>query len=181
MDKKSPRTRGTPQVQPTTRRSVPESTCDGTGVVSHAGTVLLAELADRIGLTALLSETTDGLRERNVARVTPPVIAVTGQVSRLTPQLAALTSLASQLHADVQRLQTSVDPLSKSARELNSLNQRVTFPSDKPGNPARTARDRAGPQNTVAVPGRQSRATARQPATAERDHGDPAATARHLA
>jgi hypothetical protein len=37
---------------------------DGTGVVSHAGTVLLAELADRIGLTAALSEATDGLRER---------------------------------------------------------------------------------------------------------------------
>jgi hypothetical protein len=33
-------------------------------VVSHAGTVLLAELADRIGLTAALSEATDGLRER---------------------------------------------------------------------------------------------------------------------
>ena len=39
-------------------------TCDGTGVVSHAGTVLLAESADRIGLTVLLSEATDGLRER---------------------------------------------------------------------------------------------------------------------
>jgi len=51
-------------VQPTTRRTVPEITCDGTGVVSHVGTVLLAELADRIGLTALLSEATDGLRER---------------------------------------------------------------------------------------------------------------------
>ena len=35
-----------------------------TGVVSHAGTVLLAELADRIGLTAALIEATDGLRER---------------------------------------------------------------------------------------------------------------------
>ena len=51
-------------MQPTTRRTVPEITCDGTGVVSHVGTVLLAELADRIGLTALLSEATDGLRER---------------------------------------------------------------------------------------------------------------------
>ena len=51
-------------MEPTTRRTVPEITCDGTGVVSHAGTVLLAELADRIGLTALLSEATDGLRER---------------------------------------------------------------------------------------------------------------------
>ena len=33
-------------------------------MVSHAGTVLLAELADRIGQTALLSEATDGLRKR---------------------------------------------------------------------------------------------------------------------
>jgi len=51
-------------VQPTTSRTHPVITCDGTGVVSHAGTVLLAELADRIGLTAALSEATDGLRER---------------------------------------------------------------------------------------------------------------------
>ncbi len=43
---------------------MPVITCDGTGVVSHAGTVLLAELADRIGLTATLSEATDSLRER---------------------------------------------------------------------------------------------------------------------
>ena len=43
-------------MQPTTTRSVPVITCDGTGVVSHAGTVLLAELADRIGLTAALAE-----------------------------------------------------------------------------------------------------------------------------
>ena len=51
-------------MQRTTSRTVPVITTDGTGVVSHAGTVLLAELADRIGLTALLSEATDGLRER---------------------------------------------------------------------------------------------------------------------
>jgi len=51
-------------VQPTTSRTVPVITCDGTGVVSHAGTVLLAELADRVGLTAALSEATDSLRER---------------------------------------------------------------------------------------------------------------------
>ena len=47
-----------------TSRTQPVITCDGTGVVSHAGTVLLAELADRIGLTAALSEATDSLRER---------------------------------------------------------------------------------------------------------------------
>jgi len=51
-------------VQRTTSRTVPVVTCDGTGVVSHAGTVLLTELADRIGLTAALGEATDGLRER---------------------------------------------------------------------------------------------------------------------
>ena len=51
-------------MQPTTSRTVPVITCDGTGVVSHAGTVLLAELADRVGLTAALSEATDSLRER---------------------------------------------------------------------------------------------------------------------
>jgi len=51
-------------VQPTTSMTVPVITCDGTGVVSHAGTVLLAELADRTGLTAALSGATDSLRER---------------------------------------------------------------------------------------------------------------------
>ena len=51
-------------MQPTTSRTVPVITTDGTGVVSHAGSVLLAELADRIGLTAALSEATHGLRER---------------------------------------------------------------------------------------------------------------------
>jgi hypothetical protein len=51
-------------VQPTTSRTPPTITADGTGVVSHAGTVLLAELADRIGLTAALSEATNGLRSR---------------------------------------------------------------------------------------------------------------------
>jgi len=43
---------------------VPVITCDGKGVVSHAETVLLAELADRVGLTAAQAEATDGLRER---------------------------------------------------------------------------------------------------------------------
>ncbi len=51
-------------MQPTTSRTPPTITAHGAGVVSHAGTVLLAELADRIGLTAALSEATDGLRQR---------------------------------------------------------------------------------------------------------------------
>jgi len=51
-------------VQHATGRTPPVITCGGTGVVSNAGTVLLAELADRVGLTAALSEATDSLRER---------------------------------------------------------------------------------------------------------------------
>ena len=51
-------------MQPTTHRTPPVVTTDGTGVVSHAGTVLLGELADRIGLTAAFSEATVGLREQ---------------------------------------------------------------------------------------------------------------------
>ena len=47
--------RGTSQVQRTTSRTPPNVTCDGTGVVLHAGSVLLAELADRAGLTGALN------------------------------------------------------------------------------------------------------------------------------
>jgi hypothetical protein len=45
-------------------RPWPVVTTDGTGVVSHAGTALLRELAERVGLRAGLSEATDGLRSR---------------------------------------------------------------------------------------------------------------------
>ena len=48
----------------TTRRTVPVMTTDGMGVVSHAGTVLLVELVDWIGLTTLSKQATDRLRER---------------------------------------------------------------------------------------------------------------------
>jgi hypothetical protein len=40
------------QVQATRLRVGFEVTCDGEGVVGHAGAALLAELADRLGLTA---------------------------------------------------------------------------------------------------------------------------------
>jgi hypothetical protein len=39
-------------------------TVDGTGVVSHAGTALLRELADRVGLTAEFAVAADGIRQR---------------------------------------------------------------------------------------------------------------------
>jgi Transposase DDE domain group 1 len=41
-----------------------EVTSDGEGLVSHAGAALLAEVADRVGLTAALSRALAGLRER---------------------------------------------------------------------------------------------------------------------
>jgi hypothetical protein len=43
------------RVQATNSRPRFEVTCDGDGVVSHAGAALLVELADRLGLTAALS------------------------------------------------------------------------------------------------------------------------------
>lgn len=50
----------------TTRQTV-EVRADGEGLVSHAGAFLLRELADRIGLTAALSEAMAGTRERSSA------------------------------------------------------------------------------------------------------------------
>lgn len=49
-----------------TARTV-EVTADGDGLVSHAGAYLLIELADRIGLTAALSEAMAPMRERRSA------------------------------------------------------------------------------------------------------------------
>ncbi len=43
----------------------PVVTTDGAGVVSHAGTALLAELADRFGLTAAYGEAMYGTRRRS--------------------------------------------------------------------------------------------------------------------
>jgi hypothetical protein len=43
----------------------PVVTTNGTGIVSHVGTVLLAEVADRFGLTAALSEAMSGTRRRS--------------------------------------------------------------------------------------------------------------------
>ncbi len=55
------------QVKPTTRVGTVEVTADGEGLVSHAGMGLLAELSDRTGLTAALSDALTGTRERHSA------------------------------------------------------------------------------------------------------------------
>jgi Transposase DDE domain group 1 len=51
-------------VQRDGRRFTVEVASDGEGLVSHAGAGLLAEVADRLGLTAALSEGLAGMRER---------------------------------------------------------------------------------------------------------------------
>ena len=52
------------RVQRDGRSFTVEVTPDGEGLVSHAGAALLAEAADRVGLTAALSRGLAGLRER---------------------------------------------------------------------------------------------------------------------
>jgi hypothetical protein len=56
--------KGTPSVQATTTRPRTTATTDGDGVVSHAGTRLLADVADSVGVSAALSDALGGLRER---------------------------------------------------------------------------------------------------------------------
>jgi hypothetical protein len=55
------------KVQRNGRKFTVEVTADGEGVVSHAGTALLAETADRIGLTDALSRGLAPMRERRGA------------------------------------------------------------------------------------------------------------------
>ena len=50
-----------------TKRPRPVVTTDGDGVVSHAGSYLLVELADRVGLTAALSRGLACLKQRRRA------------------------------------------------------------------------------------------------------------------
>lgn len=52
------------RVQRDGRRFTVDVASDGKGLVSHAGAGLLAEAADRLGLTAALSEGLAGMRER---------------------------------------------------------------------------------------------------------------------
>ena len=54
-------------VKPMARFGTVEVTADGEGLVSHAGAALLVELADRVGLTAALSEALASTRERRSA------------------------------------------------------------------------------------------------------------------
>lgn len=58
---------GTLQVKPNTQRPCIEVTGDGTGIVGHAGGLVLAELAQRIGLAGGLSAALEPTRRRRSA------------------------------------------------------------------------------------------------------------------
>jgi hypothetical protein len=63
----SPSQEDTRKVKTQTTRQTVEVRADGEGLVSHAGAYLLVELADRLGLTAALSEAMAPTRERRGA------------------------------------------------------------------------------------------------------------------
>ena len=54
----------------TTKRPRPVVTADGDGIVSHAGSYLLIDLADRVGLTSALSRELACLQRRRLSRTT---------------------------------------------------------------------------------------------------------------
>lgn len=63
----SPSQEDTRKVKTQTTRQTVDVRADGEGLVSHAGTFLLGELADRLGLTAALSDAMSPTRERSSA------------------------------------------------------------------------------------------------------------------
>jgi Transposase DDE domain group 1 len=63
----SPTQEDTRKVKTQTTRQTVEVRADGEGLISHAGAFLLVELADRLGLTAALSEAMAPSRERRSA------------------------------------------------------------------------------------------------------------------
>jgi hypothetical protein len=81
-------------VHPTTARSTITVTTDGSGVVSHVGSRLLAGMADRTGLTEAFSDALAGLRERrsahNPGRVLTDLAVLLADGGRSISDLAVL-------------------------------------------------------------------------------------------
>jgi Transposase DDE domain group 1 len=67
LKSRTPTQEDTQLVKPTAHFETVEVTADGEGLVSHAGVALLVELADRVGLTAAMSEAMAEVRERRSA------------------------------------------------------------------------------------------------------------------
>src|SRR5260221_7598070 len=75
----SPSQEDTRKVKAQTTAQTVEVRADGEGLVSHAGSYLLVELADRLGLTAALAEAMAPTRERRPSHdpgVAIPVLAI---------------------------------------------------------------------------------------------------------
>jgi len=106
------------KVKPELRPKTVEVTADGEGLVSHAGTALLAELSDRLGLTKALSQALAATRERRSAHDPGHVVrdlALTlcdggdcvSDLAALRSQQSLLGSIASETTA--QRTLKSID------------------------------------------------------------------------
>ncbi len=119
---------------PTTTRAVAVITCAGTGVVSH----VLAELADRIGLTAALSEATDSLRERRAGHDPGRVLVV----AAVAITDGAVTIIDVQTLADQRGLQGPAGSVASTPDDLAGARRGREHPWGARGDPAGP---RAGP------------------------------------
>ena len=81
------------------RRFTVEVTADGAGLVSHAGSGLLAAVADRVGLTSALSDELSGLRERDAGH----------DPGRVIRDLAVMLADGGDCLADLRAVRDQVD------------------------------------------------------------------------
>jgi DDE family transposase len=87
------------QVMRDGRRFTVEVTADGAGLVSHAGSALLAGVADRVGLSAALADELSGLRERNAGH----------DPGRVICDLAVMLADGGDCLADLRAVRDQVD------------------------------------------------------------------------
>ena len=135
------------RVQRDGRSFTVEVTPDGEGVVSHAGAALLAEAADRLGLTRALSQGLAGMRERR-GRHDP------GRVVRdLAVMLADGGDCLSDLRA-VRDLQSLFGEVASNATAFRVIDAIVADPELLGAVRAARARARENAWNAGAAPGR---------------------------
>ena len=130
------------------------ATTNGVGVVSHVGTVLLAEVADRFGLTAAFAEAMSGTRRRSGGH--DPGRVLVDLAVAIADGAETITDL--RVMADQQRLHGRVASLATAWRVLKSVDDgQIGGVADRPGRGAGAGlagagrADRAG---VAAEPGR---------------------------
>lgn len=135
------------RVQRDGRRFTVEVTSDGDGLVSHAGMALLAEAADRLGLTVALSRGLAGMRERR-GRHDP------GRVVRdLAVMLADGGDCLSDLRA-VRDQEPLFGPVASNATAFRVIDAMAADPALLDALRAARARARENAWNAGAAPGR---------------------------